>query len=245
MVASRMTPANSCRIWKFSPQLAIRCPIPGPRGVHLGDHHAGEVEDHRDAQGLQQDRHHAGHVDAPQDLPARGAVGARDQDVVGLHRLHRRRRAHEHDEGRGEGGIGDLLLEPDAEHQDEHRQEDRFRNAEHVEQDRLEDVAGVLVLRDQDADRGAERDRDHEGDQDLGRGDADGVVHLRPAEQLAQHRQHVAERRQQQRIDQSVTRQELPRGQYQRQQRQPREDDLRSAHGRIGVTPWSEPAGTW
>ena len=54
----------------------------GARGIHLGDHHAGEVEDHRDAQRLEQDRQHARHVDARQDLHARGAVGARDQDVV-------------------------------------------------------------------------------------------------------------------------------------------------------------------
>ena len=95
--------------------------------------------------------------------------------------------------------------------------------------------------------RGAERDRDQERDQHLGRGHRDGVVHPRLPEQVAQHGEHVAERRQQQRIDDAVTRQELPRGQHQREQGEPREDDVRPAHGRTepsGVTPWSARAGT-
>ena len=112
----------------------------GARGVHLGDHHAGEIEDHRDAQRLEQERHHARHVDARQDLRARGAVGARHQHMVGLDRFDRGRRAHDDDEDGRECRVGDLLLKADAEHQDEHRQEDRFRHAEHVEQHRLEDL---------------------------------------------------------------------------------------------------------
>ena len=157
----------------------------GARGIHLGDHHAGEVEDHRDAQRLEQDRHHARHVDAREDLHARGAVGARHQHMVGLDRLDRRGRAHDDDEQRGERRVGDLLLEADAEDQDEHRQEDRFRHAEHVEQHRLEDLPEIVVLGDQHADRRAERHRDDEGDDHLGRRDGDRLVHLRRGRAVA------------------------------------------------------------
>ena len=106
--------------------------------------------------------------------------------------LDRRRGAHQHDEGRGEGGVRDLLLKADAEHEDEHRQEDRFRDAEHVEQHRLEDLAEVVVLGDQDADSGAQRHGDDEGDDHLGGRDRHRLVHVRATQQVGERRQHFA-----------------------------------------------------
>ena len=55
----------------------------------------------------------------------------------------------------------------DAEHQDEHRQEDRFGNAEGKEQQRLYHFGEIAVLGDQEPDQRADRHRDDERGQRL------------------------------------------------------------------------------
>ena len=107
--------------------------------------------------------------------------------------------------------------------EDEHRQEDRLRDREHDEQHRLEHFAEVVVLGDQHAQRRAQRHRDDEGEQHFGGRDAERLAHLGALQQLAQHAEHVAQRRQQQRVDDAVARQQLPGRQHQRQQRRARE----------------------
>ena len=159
---------------------------------------------------------------------ARGAAGAGDQHVVGLHRFDRGRRAHDDDEDGREGGVGDLLRKADAEDQDEHRQEDRFRHAEHIEQHRLEDLAEIVVLRRQHADRRAERHGDDEGHDHFERRDADRLVHLRRGRAcLTSIASTSRQRRQQARDRRCRTRgSSCPGGQDGGEQRQPRGDDL-------------------
>ncbi len=89
----------------------------------------------------------------------------------------------------------DLLREADPEHQDEHRQEDRFRNAEGEEQQWLCHVGEIAVLRDQEADQRADGDGERERGHHLAGRDREIVAHAGPLQQLAERGQRVATRR--------------------------------------------------
>ena len=65
----------------------------------------------------------------------------------------------------------------------------------------------------------------------LSRRDGDGLLHLRPAEDVGEHRQHVRQRRQQQGVDDAGPRQRLPRSQHEAEQQHAREDDVEAVHG--------------
>jgi hypothetical protein len=112
--------------WKFSPQFEIRWPMP-VREAYISAIITPvklkiiEMRSVSRRIGIM-----LGHVDAREDLHPRGAIGARDQHVVGLDRFDRRGRAHDDDEQRRESRLGDLLLEADPHDQDEHRQKIDF-----------------------------------------------------------------------------------------------------------------------
>jgi len=210
------------------------------RGVHFGEDDPRQIEDHRDPQRLQQHRQHARQIDPERGLDRRRAVGAGHSEVLHLHRIDRRCGRHDHDKDGREEAEAHLLRKADPEHQDEHRQEDRFRNAEGEEQQGFRHVRKVAVLGDQEADQRTKGNGERERGHDLGGGDHEVLADARALQEVTEGRQRVGRGRQQPRIDDAGSRQDFPYREQRHYNRDPRRLYADTLH-RCALRAWSEP----
>lgn len=182
----------------------------GLRGEHFGGNDREERGLHAEPRSRDDRGNGGGEDHLLEKVPIRRAHGTRGLDEQWIDRLHADNGVDQQEEDGGVKGDGDLRGFSDAENDDEDRQKRELRR---VAQRLDEEVGGLLEERIA-AHQETERHGGDAGEQETDRGtlqaDADMVGKLPGDDHLPQYREHLAQRREEERVDPPGARRDLP-----------------------------------